>query len=111
MPNRNPFGLALDIARAKYADNAVISALVCKYQICQQSIEVSQTTARIISASERFADYRRGIDGEDGYSGMISIEPRLFNDTLSAATQFLQATRVGECLIVALQALGEEIEY
>ncbi len=98
-------------AAKRHADNPAVAALVEKL-----------ATARLMAAQEGLmpafdplAGYKKGAEGEDGYSLMISMDrdmPRLLiGDSLQKLSQLREVAVVTECLIAVLNAMGENIEY
>lgn len=79
-------------------------------------------TARLIAAQDGLmpaydplAGYKKGAEGEDGYSLMHSMDRDmarlLIGDSLQKLSQLREVAVTTECLIAVLNALGENIEY
>lgn len=110
---QSPLGEALHLAASKYKDNVVVQSIVSGYKTSLSLFKTKHINYTNDYAKQVIQGLTKGIEGERGYN--LAINPSVIKQNIHDPAQMLidlacVQTRA-DCLILALQALGEEIEY
>lgn len=96
---------ALEIADTRYPNDPVITAIAKKLRIHRT---LAEAEARDHATS--LAGYRKGMAGKDGYGQLQEFDLGLIGGVMREASRLYEVAVVTEVLVIALRALGEEID-
>ena len=96
---------ALAIADEKYPNDPVITAIAKK-------LRIDRTLAERAASDHNgtIAGYRRAMAGANGHCQMDRLDSGIFTSLMREASHLHEVAVVTEVLVVALRALGEEID-
>jgi hypothetical protein len=97
--------IALEAAK-KYPNDKAIQSLVSGLENAISIEKVRRNSFDFLQG------YRKGVDGEDGYQ---AITYSLITDGIKKATEDAEAlfriSVIADCLLMALSAIGDDIDY
>jgi hypothetical protein len=105
MSSQPAIARAIKIAETKYADHPVIAAILKKLLISRKLAEFEAK-----DHSLTIAGYRKGLAGKPGYGQLQSFDLSLFDSMAREASRLHETMVITDVLVVALNALGEEID-
>jgi hypothetical protein len=97
----------LETIKAKYMHDKALVTIA-------DALVLAQRSAKAVSPGphgDTLQGYRLGAQGVEGYSTPMSVHESMFSSVFAEASALFEVTILTRIAVVALQRMGEEIDY